>query len=90
MEGIIFPIYKCGFLIFIHCVYLLFLGDIPYRQVKIYHSSYVNCDFTAKRCFFDALQDTRTLRHEGAQIAPDPDAVRRGGVRNPPPAVCAL
>ena len=35
MEGIIFPIYKCGFLIFIHCVYLLFLGDIPYRQVKI-------------------------------------------------------
>lgn len=52
----------------------------------------MNCDFTAKRCFFDAPQDTRPSRHEGAQLSLDPDAgaLRRGGVRIPPPAVAAL
>ena len=50
----------------------------------------MTCDFAAKRCFFDALQDTRTIRHEGARLTPGPVAVRRGGVRNPPSAVSAL
>ena len=91
-----FPSDKCSFVYKLSTVFVcVFLSDIPpslssSTSRDIIHQSFVNCDFTAKRCFFDAPQDTRIPRHEGAQLAPRPDALHGGGVRNPPSAAAAL